>query len=181
MWVSQSSEQRLDCTESIWTQSGGEWSSCRTNLRWTKPRLELNDSYYESQASWSEAGWRQSMSDSWWSGRNWRKNVDISWHCDRMTMSLHSNSWSAIATHTQTHTHNRFTALFPGPYGWAGARRELLDFMVQVEINHPAGHHSIRTNQCPRPPTPHIFYRPDALPAAQSTLWKHWRQLAHSD
>ena len=25
--------------------------------------------------------------------------------------------------------HNRFTALFPGPPGWAGARRELLDFM----------------------------------------------------
>jgi len=33
------------------------------------------------------------------------------------------------------HTHNRFTALFPGPPGWASARRELLDFMVQGEIN----------------------------------------------
>jgi len=31
--------------------------------------------------------------------------------------------------------HNRFTALFPGPSGWAGARRELLDFMVQGKIN----------------------------------------------
>jgi len=30
------------------------------------------------------------------------------------------------------HHHNHFTALFPGPPGWAGARRELLDFMVQV-------------------------------------------------
>ena len=54
--------------------------------------------------------------------------------------------------------HNRFTALFPAPPWWAGARRELLDFMVQGEINrgrhtdHPAGRHSIRTNQCP-----HIF------------------------
>jgi len=41
--------------------------------------------------------------------------------------------------------HNRFTALFPGPPGSAGARRELLDFMVQGKINrgrhtdHPAG------------------------------------------
>jgi len=26
------------------------------------------------------------------------------------------------------HHHNRFTALFPGPPKWAGARRELLDF-----------------------------------------------------
>ena len=54
----------------------------------------------------------------------------------------------------------RFTALFPGPPGWAGVRRELLDFMVQGEINrgrhtdHPAGRHSIRTNQCPPPPSP---------------------------
>jgi len=54
--------------------------------------------------------------------------------------------------------HNRFTALFPGPPGWAGARRELLDFMVQGKINrgkhtdHPAGRHSIQTNQCPPPP-----------------------------
>ena len=82
--------------------------------------------------------------------------------------------------------HSRFTALFPGPRRWAGARRELLDFMVQGTINrgrhtdHPAGRHSIRTNQCPPPPSP-IFYRPDALPAAQPIVPKHWRQLAHSD
>ena len=60
--------------------------------------------------------------------------------------------------------HIRFTALFPGPPGWAGARRELLDFMAQGEINrgrhtdHPAGCHSIRTNQCPPPPSPHYVW-----------------------
>jgi len=54
-----------------------------------------------------------------------------------------------------TPRHNRFTVLFPGPPRWAGARRELLDFMVQRKINsgrhtdHTAGRHSIRTNQCP--------------------------------
>jgi len=59
--------------------------------------------------------------------------------------------------------HNRFTALFPWPPGWAGARRELLDFMVQGKINrgrhtdHPAGRHSIQTNQCPLPPSPHFL------------------------
>jgi len=48
-------------------------------------------------------------------------------------------------------------ALFPGQPGWAGARRELVDFMVQGKINrgrhtdHPAGRHSIWTNQCPPP------------------------------
>jgi len=56
--------------------------------------------------------------------------------------------------------------------------------MVQRKINrgrhidHLAGRHSISTNQCPPPPSPHIFYRPDALPAAQPTASKHWRQLA---
>ena len=28
---------------------------------------------------------------------------------------------------------------------------------------------------------PPVFYRPDALPATQPTVTKHWRQLAHSD
>jgi len=82
------------------------------------------------------------------------------------------------------HRHNRFTALLPGKPGWAGARRELLDFMVQGKINrggrtnHPAGRHSIRTKHCPPPPAP-IFYRPDALPADQLTVSKHWRQKRH--
>jgi len=55
---------------------------------------------------------------------------------------------------------NRFTALFLGPPGWADARRELLDFMVQGKINrgrhtdHLTGRHSIQTNQCPPPPSP---------------------------
>jgi len=61
------------------------------------------------------------------------------------------------------HHHNHFTALFPGPPGWAGARRELLDFMVQGKINggrhtdHMAGRHSIQMNQCLPPPSAHIF------------------------
>jgi len=59
--------------------------------------------------------------------------------------------------------HNRFMALFPGLPMWAGARRELLDFMVQGKIyrgrhtDHPAGRHSIQTNQCPTPPIPHFL------------------------
>ena len=73
--------------------------------------------------------------------------------------------------------HNHFKALFPGPPGWAGARIEILDFMVQGKINrdrhtdHPAGRHSIRTKQH----HPHVFYRPDALPATLPTVSKHWR------
>ena len=56
--------------------------------------------------------------------------------------------------------HNQFTALFPGPPGLAGARRELVDFMVQGKINrgrHADHLHSIWTNQCPPPPSPIFF------------------------
>ena len=52
------------------------------------------------------------------------------------------------------HHHNRFTALLPGPPGWAGARRKLLlDIMVLGRItrgrhtNNMGGHYSIQTNQ----------------------------------
>ena len=50
--------------------------------------------------------------------------------------------------------------------------------LTEAKINrgkhtdHPAGCYSIRTNQCPPPPSPHFFYRPDALPAAQPTVSK---------
>jgi len=87
---------------------------------------------------------------------------------------------------TMTNTHNRFTALFPGPPRWAGARRGLLDFMVQRKINR-GRHTDIRLSATPSGLTnvhlhhPPIFYRPDALPATQPTVSKHWRQLAHSD
>jgi len=89
----------------------------------------------------------------------------------------------------EIYTHNYFTALFLGQPEWAGARRELLDFMVHGEINrrrgeinrcrhtdHPTGRHSIQPNQCPPPPSAHIFYGLDALPATQPTVSKHWRQ-----
>jgi len=67
-----------------------------------------------------------------------------------------------------------FYGPFPGPPGWAGARRELLDFMVQGEINrgrhtdHPGGRHSIRTNQCQPPPSP-IFLRA-GCPSCRPTI-----------
>ena len=63
------------------------------------------------------------------------------------------------------HRHSHFMALFPGPSGRAGARRELLDFVVQGKINkgrhtdHPARRHSIRTNQCPPPPSPTFIWK----------------------
>jgi len=73
---------------------------------------------------------------------------------------------------------------FSGTTRVSRCQKRTSDFMVQGKINrgrqtdHPAGSHFIRTNQCRPPPSPHIFYRPNALPAAQPTASKHWRQLA---
>jgi len=55
-----------------------------------------------------------------------------------------------ISAHTHSRTH--FTAPFLGLPGWAGARRNLLGFMVQGKITeadtqyNPVGHYSVRTN-----------------------------------
>jgi len=69
-----------------------------------------------------------------------------------------------------SHTHTTVLwPFFPERPRWAGGRRELLDFMMQPRINggrhvdHPAGRHSIRTNQWPPLPSRHIFYTPDAF------------------
>jgi len=71
-----------------------------------------------------------------------------------------TTKWCCFYNSPVHHTTTVLRPFFPGPRGWAGARRELLDFKVQGEINrgrhtnHPAGRHSIRTNQCPPPPSP---------------------------
>ena len=76
--------------------------------------------------------------------------------------------------------HNRFTALFPGPPGWAGARRELLDFVVQGKINrgrhtdHPAGCHSIWTKQCPPPPSSSNGYTASRNRLYVQYAWMLW-------
>ena len=84
-----------------------------------------------------------------------------------------------LLNHTHTHTH---TQLFYGPFygttrvsrcqkrtsGLYGAKED-----QQRQTHRPSGWvHSIQTNQCP-PPLPPIFYRPDAIPAAQPTVSKH--------
>ena len=118
---------------------------------------------------------------------DWRYNIlgaqtelGNPWLLGRWIINLQSTSVNTKTTHvrgcfetvdrasekaTTHHNLNCFTALFPGPPRWAGARRELLDFMVQRKINrnrgrhtdHPAGYHYIQTNQCPPPPSPIFF------------------------
>jgi len=75
------------------------------------------------------------------------QNVRLHW-CIRVNVNTQVTHWwcwhDGVITNSQcdlrhligrqyiTHTHNRFTALFPGPPGWAGARKELMDFKADT-------------------------------------------------
>ena len=104
----------------------------------------------------------------WFSFENWQKLIQ-KWHIKHKLKSI-----SNLPDYT--HTHNHFTALSPGPPGWANASRELLDFMVQGKINrgrhtdHPAGRHSTgltSANLC----YPHIFT--DRMPFQPPNQQRH--------
>jgi len=87
-------------------------------------------------------------------------------------------------THTHTHTYTRLTAPFPGLPGWGTTRKVKtnLDFTEARDSEwqwHQLGHMQVCTslqtdNHANTPPL--SFYRPYALPAAQPTASKHWRQ-----
>jgi len=88
-----------------------------------------------------------------------------------------------IRHETHTHTHTCLTAPFPGLRRWAGTRKVKtnLDFTEARDSEwqwHQLG--LCKSAPCSRQittPAPHhsVFYRPDALPAAQPTASKHWR------
>jgi len=97
---------------------------------------------------------------------------------DRVEVTLVRISGRGLPTHRHTHTHTTILRPFfrdhpgelvPEKNSWT------LWCTVQGKINrgrhidHPAGRHSIWTNQCPPPPS-RILYRPDALPATQSSV-----------
>ena len=89
-----------------------------------------------------------------------------------------------IQVYLVTHTHTRLTALFPGLPRWAGTRKvkPIWILLKQETVSGSciswavcmSAPHSRQTTT----PTPHhsVFYRPVALPAAQPTASKHWRQ-----
>ena len=98
---------------------------------------------------------------------------------------MHSDSsLTLVLCKLCTYTHTRLTALCPGLPGWTCTRKVKPIWILQKQktvsgsgiswdicksatlsrqITMPAPHHS-------------VFYRPDALPAAQPTASKHWRQ-----
>ena len=85
---------------------------------------------------------------------------------------------------THTHTHTRLMAPCPGLPRWAGTRKvKPIWILLKQETVSGSGiswaicKSAHRSRQITTP-APHrsVFYRPDALPAAQPTVSKHWRQ-----
>ena len=75
-----------------------------------------------------------------------------------------------------THTHTRLMALCPGLPRWAGTRKvKPIWILLEQETVSGSG---ISWAICKSAPCTSLlsFYRPDALPAAQPTVSKHWRQ-----
>jgi len=111
-------------------------------------------------------------------------NVEPS--CDRAPMHC-KLAWLMsvnVRCITTVHYYTRLTALCPGLPRWAGTR-EVKPIWILLKQETASGN-GIRWVVCkfaPRSrqitmPAPHysVFYRPDALPAAQPTASKHWRQ-----
>ena len=86
-------------------------------------------------------------------------------------------------TYTHAHTHTRLMALCPGLPGWAGTRKaKPIWILLKQETVSGSGISWAICKSAPSSrqitmPAPHhsVFYRPDALPAAQPTSSKHWR------
>jgi len=85
-------------------------------------------------------------------------------------------------THARTHTHT-FNGPFPGLPRWASTRKvKPIWILLNQETVSGSGISWAICKSAPRSrqitmPTPHhsVFYRPDALPAAQPIASKHWR------
>ena len=106
--------------------------------------------------------------------------------CSTDIFTASSPSFTNLKTDNIIHTHTRLTALFPGLPGWAGTRKvkPIWILLKQETVSGSGISLAIcKSAPCSRQittPAPHhsVFYRPDALPAAQPTVSKHWRARA---
>ena len=99
-------------------------------------------------------------------------------------LMFHSLVYSIISTNT----HTRLTTRCLGLPGWASIRKvKPIWILLKQETVSGSGISCAicKSAPCSRQittPAPHqsVFYRPDALPAAQPTATNHWRQLLYN-
>ena len=125
---------------------------------------------------WRRSTGRWSNSCDWWKA------------CSRSIFGMYlarerRGSWSSSTLEHHTPP-QPFYGPFPGPPGWAGARRGLLDFMEQRKINyrgrhtdHPVGRHSIRTDSAHLHWNRNIFARLPWFRLIQDVFECTWQML----
>ena len=120
-------------------------------------------------------------------------------NCIVLMLKFSISQFIAVLYCVKTHTHTRLTALCPGLPGWAGTRKvKAIWILLEQDTVSGSGTSWTICKSAPRSrqittswticksaprsrqittPAPHrsVFYRPDALPAAQPTASKHWR------
>ena len=109
------------------------------------------------------------------------------WHFLKCLNHLHNNK--KVVNLTDTHTHTRLTALCPGLPGWASTRKvKPIWILLKQETVSGIGIRWVICKSASRSrqittPAPHhsVFYRLDALPAAQPTVSKHWIWLNRNE
>jgi len=119
------------------------------------------------------------VSSKWGACRNWCLFSRI---INRF-VERHKVVTSELLNNTHRHTH--LTALCPGLPGWAGTRKiKPIWILLKQETVSGSGISCARCKCAPHSrqittPAPYHsdFYRPDALPAAQPTASKHWRDI----
>jgi len=144
-------------------------AECRISSRWKwyknyKNRLRLAKVIVKNKKSRffmvqcvESLGW---TSCSALQERKFFPDPHVMWKKKHTSHKYRTRLWIGIILNYTTTAPQPFYGPFPGPPGLAAARRELLDCMVQGKISrgrhtdHPAGRHSIRTNQCLPPPSP---------------------------
>ena len=102
--------------------------------------------------------------------------------------STYAHTHTHTCAHAHTHTHTHLKARFPGLSGWAGTRKVKPTWiLLKQETVNGSGISWAICKSAPRSrqittPAPHhsVFYRPDALPAAQPTASKHWRHFIYT-
>ena len=108
----------------------------------------------------------------------------INWHTlQNSPPYTHARTHAHMHARTHTHTHTRLTALFPGLPRCASTRKvKPIWILLEQETVSGSGISwaVCKSAPCSRQittPAPHhsVFYRTDALPAAQPTVSKHWR------
>ena len=119
--------------------------------------------------------------------------VNVTWIWWNQTKTVTTNQLQTVTTHTHTHTHphphshphsHPFNDPLSGTTRLSRGTRKVKPIWILLEQETASGSgiswaifkSASRSRQITTPVPHHsVFYRPDALPAAQPTVSKHWR------